>query len=437
MRFILLKESFKRLVCVSIIFFSFVVSVAASGDLASKVGSNTVDVKVTAEDGATIKTYTLTVTRENVNPTITNFDNVTKLYFDGSYTITAPTSNSAGAFIYTSGNTAVATIDGTMVTIVGAGESTITATQAADGAYSSGSITATLTVNSVSVLTKNGEISTTNPNYVNKNGKIGGSNSSTAYGQIVSTKSNDGLTASTSGISAIQIKTDFPSSVDGVYWINVPNVGPKQTYCLMGDEYDGGGWMLALKATRGTTFSYGATYWTAENTLNETDVTRTNADAKYDIMNGFLAKDMMALWPDISNIDTESGSIDGLTQWSWLQNDFNNSGTKITLISKFNEGQVAYYTSTNGSMTFLGYNGTKFSNQGGFTFYGINYTVLSNARVRWGFAWNNETNQGSNDVSGGIGMDARYGNYSAGDKINCCQGSAGINRSSRVEIFIR
>jgi hypothetical protein len=126
---------------------------------------------------------------ERVNPTITNFDNVTKLYFDGSYTITAPTSNSTGAFTYTSSDLNVATITGTTVTIVDAGTITITATQAADTNYNSGSITATLTVNSVSVITKNGGISTTNPNYVDSNGKIGEVFGLDKNGAIITAKS--------------------------------------------------------------------------------------------------------------------------------------------------------------------------------------------------------------------------------------------------------
>jgi len=34
-------------------------------------------------------------------------------------------------------------------------------------------------------------------------------------------------------------------------------------------------------------------------------------------------------------------------------------------------------------------------------------------------------------------MDANFGSYSAGDKINCCNDTTGINRSARVEIYIR
>ena len=372
------------------------------------------------------------------DPGLSNFAAVTKTYFDGSYVITAPTTSSAGAITYTSSNTAVATISGTTVTIVSAGTSTITATQAATATYCSGTISALLTVNSVQVVTKSGQISATNTNYVSSNGNINGTRGLSAYGEIkVARTPGDGLSTATAGTSALQIKQDYPASADGVYWIDMPTVGPTQIYCIMNSACDGGGWMLAMKATTGTTFNYSANYWTTSNTLNPTDNTRNAGDAKYASMNYFQAKDLMALWPDIPNMGAESGSIDGLSQWSWLQNDFHSSGLRTTLISKFAGSQVAYYTATNGTMTFSGYNAAKFSNQGGFTFYGLNYTTNATAKVHWGFAWNNETDQSSNDVSGGIGMDNSYGNYSAGDRVNCCPINTGINRSARVEVYIR
>ena len=391
---------------------------------------------ITGSNGCGNSTTAVTLAT-GIAATISNFNPINKMYFDGSFTIGPPTSNSTGAFSYTSSNTAVASISGTTVTILSAGTTTITANQAADANYNGASATATLTVSSVEVITTKGESSTTKTNYINSNGKAGGNNAVNKYGAIKSVKSRDGLSALSSGISALQIKTDFPSSSDGVYWIDVPGYGPKQTYCLMDNKYDGGGWMLALKATRGTTFNYDATYWTTANTLNPTDVTLTDSDAKYDVMNGFEAKDIMALWPDIANIAAESGSIDGLTQWSWLQNNFNSS-VRTTLLSKFAGGQDTYYTVNNGSMTFSGFNSTKFSAQQGFTFYGINYLGNASAKIRWGFAWNNETDQSSNDISGGIGMSTSYGNYSAGDFYwNGTGSTLGINRSARVEVFIR
>lgn len=294
----------------------------------------------------------------------------------------------------------------------------------------------TASVFPISVLNKNGGFTSDASDAIDKYGAIGSGKGLNQLGKIIGIR--DGATAARSGLSALQIKSDYPTFTDGVYWIDVPGYGPKQTYCLMDNKYNGGGWMLAMKATRGTTFNYDATYWTSTNTLNPSDVSLTNADAKYDVMNGFQAKDMMALWPDISNISTESGSIDNLTQWSWLQNNFHNSGARTTLISKFAGSQDTYYTATNGSMSFSGYNSSIFSSQPGYSFYGINYSGNINARVRWGFAWNNEADQGTNDVSGGIGMSFNYGNYSAGDFYwNDPSSILGLNRSARVQLFIR
>lgn len=79
-------------------------------------------------------------------PTITGFSVPTKYIGDAAFSLTAPTSNSTGAFTYTSSNTSVATISGSTVTIVGVGSTTITANQAADASYSAGSTSAILNV---------------------------------------------------------------------------------------------------------------------------------------------------------------------------------------------------------------------------------------------------------------------------------------------------
>ena len=60
--------------------------------------------------------------------------------------LTPPSSNSAGAFTFSSSNPAVASVSGNMLAPVGGGTATITATQAAYGLYPSGSTTATVTV---------------------------------------------------------------------------------------------------------------------------------------------------------------------------------------------------------------------------------------------------------------------------------------------------
>ena len=80
------------------------------------------------------------------DPTITDFTVPAKVFGDAPFTLTAPTSNSAGAFTYSSSNNLVAQVSGTTVTVTGVGTCTITANQAANGIYDAGSITASLVV---------------------------------------------------------------------------------------------------------------------------------------------------------------------------------------------------------------------------------------------------------------------------------------------------
>lgn len=267
-----------------------------------------------------------------------------------------------------------------------------------------------------------------------------------------------GLTSGTAATSALAILTGFPSSPDGVYWINIPSVGVQQVYCLMNSKYDGGGWMLAMKAAEtGNTFGYASSYWTSStnnlNTASPSRLATNNIDAKYDVMNYYASgNDLMALWPDVANSPsangstTNSGSISGLTEWSWLAKSV--LGGNTTMQAKLNSTQTSLVTNpsgvASGSGTSTVYNFTgfgagtynPFSSQGGFNFYGFNYTGNSSHSARWGFGWNNEGDQGSNDVSGGIGLNQSA--ISAGD-INTVNWSNinGFNRQMKVEIYVR
>ncbi len=262
--------------------------------------------------------------------------------------------------------------------------------------------------------------------------------------ELVSVPFMDGSTAAKAAPSAKYLQTAFGNYNDGTYWINLPYVGPTQVYCLLNSAVNGGGWMMAMKATRGTTFPYSSNYWTAVNTLNPAQTNRNDGDAKFDTMNYYYAKDIMALWPDIPwnfNGSSSGGSVNtngSYNVWCWLQNNFNN-GIRITPIGFFNQASNLFFGD---AYNFLA-KGTAFSSQVDVRFYGFNYTVNGTGTNRWGFGWNENGgglypngNQQSNDVYTGIGM--AYGNYSAGDFISCCQdGNAGINRSARVEIYIR
>jgi hypothetical protein len=281
--------------------------------------------------------------------------------------------------------------------------------------------------------------------------------------QVLSSR-KDGSSFAAAAASAKAIKDLTGTTTDGLYWIDLPTVGPQQVYCLMNTSADGGGWMMAMKATTGTTFNYSANYWTTANTLNPAYNDRTNQDAKFDVMNYFESKDIMALFPDIT---TNGGGLgtNPYSCWSWLQNNFND-GTRITPISffntagTFNTGDVNTVGNYGGKFIGLAKSSSSwqsgvFSSQDSINFYGFNFKnpqgYSLRAYARWGFGWNEngEGNYsspatlnsggaaGSNDVSGGIGMDSSYGNYSAGDYIGCCQDTTGINRSARVEIYVR
>jgi hypothetical protein len=261
--------------------------------------------------------------------------------------------------------------------------------------------------------------------------------------ELVTVPFMDGSTAAKAAPSARYIKTAFGTNTDTTYWINLPYVGPTQVFCLMNSAVDGGGWMMAMKATTGTTFNYSSTHWTTATILNPSQTNRNNGDAKFDTMNYFYAKDIMALWPDIpwnQGGSTTGGSVNTSSTynvWCWLQNNFNN-GIRITPINFFSLANNLFFGDAN---NFAG-KGTAFSSQIDVRFYGFNYTGNGNGANRWGFGWNENGgglypngNQQSNDVFGGIGM--AYGNVSAGDFVACCDNIRGINRSARVEIYIR
>jgi hypothetical protein len=162
-------------------------------------------------------------------------------------------------------------------------------------------------------------------------------------------------------------------------------------------------------------------------------------------MNYFPAKDMLALWPDIT---TAGGSMTTAGSWSWLQNNFfrsntyssSNAAQRIALINFFST--VNRYFIGN-AKTYSGWASGVFSSQSDVLFYGFNYqNTGAGSRARWGFGWNENGgglfpsgDESSNDVEGGIGL--YRSSYSAGDAIYCCQDTIGINRSARVEIYIR
>lgn len=111
------------------------------------IGTTTITATQAADAGYGAGSVTATFTVSQLQPpTIGVFSIPSKMTGSAPFQITAPTSNSGGAFSYTSSTASVATINGTTVTVVGAGVTTITATQAAFGTFAAGTAVATFTV---------------------------------------------------------------------------------------------------------------------------------------------------------------------------------------------------------------------------------------------------------------------------------------------------
>ncbi|WP_191174546.1 cadherin-like beta sandwich domain-containing protein [Mucilaginibacter rigui] len=124
-----------------------VTSGTASGAISLNIGDNVITTLVTAQDGITTKTYTLTVSRPKAAQTITFAGIATKTYGDADFAPGASASSGLGV-IYSSDNLAVATIISGQIHIVGAGTANITASQGGDGnTLAATNVVQSLTVN--------------------------------------------------------------------------------------------------------------------------------------------------------------------------------------------------------------------------------------------------------------------------------------------------
>jgi hypothetical protein len=122
--------------------------VTISGNGITMVGAGTATITATQAEAAFYKSGTITGTIEvtKANPTISAFSIPAKTFGNSPFTVPTPTSNSNGTFSYVSSDSSVATISGNTITIVGAGTSNITATQAETSNYTSATIIASFQV---------------------------------------------------------------------------------------------------------------------------------------------------------------------------------------------------------------------------------------------------------------------------------------------------
>lgn len=261
--------------------------------------------------------------------------------------------------------------------------------------------------------------------------------------------SGTGMDAAFPQESAKIIKDLTNTNKDGVYYILVNGISTP-IHCLMNDCYDGGGWMLLMKGTRGSTFQYSSNYWSTKNTLNAGDLTRNDADAKYNTYNYSTVKDILAIFPDIPSTSytnvygQNGGSIFVDDGWTWMVNNWNET-SRTTPLTGFNTTRIPHQNTTNWMQTYGINNPFRYNGFGGWcsrqtgAYQHVFYSTSNNANVRWGFVFNNETNDlATCDVFCGIGMGG-LANQSAGDYNAYPPGwaPAGINRTARFEMYGR
>ena len=167
---------------------------AVSGSTITIVGAGTATITAnqatTANFLAASTTASFTVNQATI---LSNFSIPANKLVGDVFTLALPTSNSPGAFTYTSSNTAVATIVGNVLTVVGGGSSTISAVQASSGNYASATITATLTITQITTVLSNfsvpakrvGDADLITPPTTNSNGTFTYTSSNTAVATIV------------------------------------------------------------------------------------------------------------------------------------------------------------------------------------------------------------------------------------------------------------
>jgi len=137
-----------------------------SGNVVTIKGTGSVDITVSQAETTnyTAGTVTKTLNPDQLTPTIGVFTIPSQTYApDFSFILAAPSSNSSGAFSYSidsSSNTNVADISGNVVTIKGAGSTTIIATQASTNNYSSASTSGILFVSQATPTIRNFTIPT-------------------------------------------------------------------------------------------------------------------------------------------------------------------------------------------------------------------------------------------------------------------------------------
>jgi alpha-tubulin suppressor-like RCC1 family protein len=200
------------------------IATVTSAGIITVTGPGSVQVRATqaANTLYVSSSITATFTVTSATPSFGTFVAPAKTFGDTQFTMAPPSSPSSGAFSFTSSNTDVATINAStgVVVVVGAGSTTITASQVAASPYTERSATSVLTVaKATAALSGFGGMTSglAGVRYVNYyNDNVNWFATATAHGQTVTSTSIESFTSSADNYSWQWLGT-FRASVGGSY----------------------------------------------------------------------------------------------------------------------------------------------------------------------------------------------------------------------------
>ncbi|QDC96187.1 hypothetical protein FIT77_02490 [Candidatus Methylopumilus universalis] len=323
-------------------------------------GGGTTLATITVSHGST-RIDSVVIVSGILTPTIT-FANISKTFGESAFAL-SPSSDSLGAFTFTSSDTSVATISGSTVTILKNGVSTITATQAANGNYSSGTATATLTVGAAGIVaaptfsTAAGAIAF--PTTITLSSTTAGA---TIYytidGSTPSTASTQGTSVvvnSAQTIKAFAIKTGYTdSSISSAAYTQAQATAPTSITLAKGSTAAVGGVTNVAIPSAGSTDSTGAvTGW----------VSSTASKIKFTVENGGSASSTIT----IAGGAYTSGADYTITAASTLTVVVTTTETGKTSATRTFSISVAAEPTYETTGLIINYDATSFSNNGIWT----------------------------------------------------------------------
>ena len=209
--------------------------------------------------------------------------------------------------------------------------------------------------------------------------------------------------------SCLDIHEQNSTASDGVYWIDPIQNAPYQVYCDM--TRNGGGWTLLLKSNGDALLDYDNALWTDSNTLNETSIDNSSANAKFSSFNELDITELMGCFPTQGN-----------------HCFFANISSANTAREIFSGGSQQMGSGWNGQS----YSG--WSWQPNCHYFGIN-TPYCYQRARFGFTANQEGDCNSNDTAIGFGLARTCGADAASSKGsgNLCL-SSGCSQGPTINV---